>query len=199
MTLTPLATGKTGIMIDIESLDLGPRSVILQIGIIAYPLDDPATEGRRIDTYLPAQPQMALGRTISFRTIVWWMDQEDASRKRLVESNGEDMEELLALVRSVHRKLTEVIQSAGGHDNVEVWAKGPQFDIVNVETLFVDCGLTAPWRYDSVMDLRTVMKLAGVKTGDVDATGLTPHVAIDDCRLQMRSYAEAVKQLHSSH
>jgi len=189
---------KLGIMLDNETLDLGPRSAMLQVGIIAFPLDDPETEERRIDQYLPIQPQIALGRTFSFETMLWWMGQDDKARQRFIDNRGNDMDELTALVRSVHRKLTELIESVG-KQNVEIWAKGPQFDVVNLETLFVDCGLEAPWSYDSVMDLRTLMRLAGVSSrgDDVDKSGIVPHVAISDCQFQIRCYAEAMKRLRS--
>lgn len=187
-----------GIMIDLESLDLSPKSAVTQIGIIAYPLADPESEIRRIEQYLPVQPQMALGRTISFSTILFWMKQEDKARLRFIDNDGNDMEELLALVRSVHRKLTDIINQAGGRDSVEIWSRGPQFDIVNLETLFVDCGLEAPWKYDSVRDLRTYMTLAGVKTEELDQSGIVPHVAISDCVLQIRGYIEATRRLRAN-
>ncbi len=91
-----------------------------------------------------------------------------------------------------------MIAQAGGKQHVEVWARGPQFDIVNLETLFVDCGLRAPWAYDRVMDLRTTMRLAGIKSEDVDSSGIVPHIAIDDCRFQLRGYIEAVKHLRAN-
>jgi hypothetical protein len=189
-------SSKLGIMLDLETLDLGPRSIITQVGIIAFPLDDPETEMRRISEYLPVQPQFELKRTVSFATILWWMEQEDAARKRLKESDGNDMEELLALVRSVHRKLGDLIRAVG-ETNVELWAKGPQFDVVNLETLFVDCGLQTPWRYDSVMDLRTLTRLAGIKTEMIGREGLVPHVAVEDAKFQIRHYVEAIKHLRS--
>jgi hypothetical protein len=71
-------SSKLGIMLDLETLDLGPRSIITQVGIIAFPLDDPETEMRRISEYLPVQPQFELKRTVSFSTVLWWMEQEDA-------------------------------------------------------------------------------------------------------------------------
>jgi hypothetical protein len=189
---------KVGISLDLETLDLGPRSVVTQVGVIVFPLNDPETEMRRINEYLPVQPQMELKRTISFKTILWWIDQEDAARKRLRDSDGNDMEELLALVRSIHRKLSDVIRQVG-ENNIELWAKGPQFDVVNLESLFVDCGLDAPWKYDTVMDLRTLSRLAGVSADTIDRGGLIPHVAVEDAKFQIRHYAECMRMLRSTH
>lgn len=188
----------TGLMLDLETLGLGPRSVVSQVGIIVFPLDDPSTVSRVIDQYLPVQPQIeGLKRDVSFDTILWWMNQDEKARSRFIDNGGNDLEELLALVRSIHRKLTEEVARAGGVDNVEVWAKGPQLDVVNLETLFVDAGLVTPWKYSTVCDLRTLMRLADVHIGDVDATGITPHIAVEDCRFQLRCYAEAIRQLHA--
>jgi hypothetical protein len=190
---------RVGIMIDLESLDTGPRSVVTQVGVIAFQMDDPDTEIRRIGEYLPAQPQMELfKRTVSYETILWWMQQDDAARNKLKESAGNDSEVLLALVRSVHRKLSDLIRSVG-EANVEIWARGPQFDIVNLESLFVDCGLAAPWRYDTVMDLRTLGRLAQVSSRDIDRGGLIPHIATEDCKFQIRFYSEALRNLTSAH
>lgn len=193
-----MTQNRIGLMLDNENLDLGAKGVITQVGVIAFPLDDPETELRRIDQDLPVQPQLTLGRTMSFSTILWWMQQDDKARARFIENTGNDMEELLAFVRSIHRKISELIQQAGGKRNVEVWAKGPQMDIVQIESLFNDCGLEAPWDYDTVMDLRTTMKLAGIHTKDVDSTGIVPHVAVSDCKFQIRCYAEAMKHLRAN-
>lgn len=187
---------KIGLMLDNETLDLGPSPAILQVGVIAFPLDDPETEIRRIDQYLPIQPQLALGRTISFGTIRWWMQQDAKALERFADNEGNDMDELTALVRSIHSKLDQLIRSVGA-ENVELWARGPQFDVVGLESLFVACGLEAPWRYDTVMDLRTLMRLAGVKSDEVDKSGIVPHVAISDCQFQIRCYAEAMRRLRS--
>ena len=86
-------------MLDNETLDLGPSPAILQVGVIAFPPDDPETEIRRIDQYLPIQPQLALGRTISFGTIRWWMQQDAKALERFADNEGNDMDELTALVR----------------------------------------------------------------------------------------------------
>jgi hypothetical protein len=193
-----LDNNRVGIMLDLETLDTGPRSVITQVGVIAFGLDDPETEIRRITESLPAQPQIELKRTISFQTILWWMDQGQSARQKLRESEGNDMEVLLALVRSIHRKLSELIRTYG-ESNVELWAKGPQFDVVNLESLFVDCGLPAPWKYNTVMDLRTLGNLAGVHTADVERGGLIEHVASEDAKYQINFYIEAIRRLRSSH
>lgn len=187
---------RVGVMMDIESLDLGPRSVITQIAFIAFDLDDPDTLIRQVEEYLPIQPQQFLGRTINSDTIIWWLQQDDASRNRFVQNKGNDMDELQSLVNSVGRKLSQVLEDSADY---EIWARGPQFDIVNIETLLDDCGEKIPWKYDRVRDLRTMMAAAGVSKADVEMpAGLIPHVALDDCKYQILVYAEAIRRLHAA-
>jgi hypothetical protein len=182
-------------MLDIETLGLGPRVVTTQVAMIAFDIDDPSTELRTINEYLPIQPQLGLGRTVTGSTLIWWMGQEEKARKRFANNSGDDLIELEALCRSIVRKFNQITDD--GRLSYELWAKGPQFDVVNLESLLVDLGFEAPWKYDSVRDLRTLMKIAGLSTKDVELGPLQAHVAIDDCRFQIRCYEEALRKLGS--
>lgn len=184
---------KVGVMWDIETLDLGSRSVITQIGFIGRDLADPETTIREVHEYLPAEPQLALNRTMSFSTILWWMKQSDEARLKFVESTGNDFDELLALVRSVITKFDKLVNQ---FDDYEVIAQGPQFDIVNLETLFSDCGQKVPWSYNKVVDLRTLARYADVtKENFPRPERFVAHNAIEDCRWQWMVYVEAVRKL----
>lgn len=186
---------KVGIMKDIESLDLGPKSVVTQLAFVAFDMDDPEDQFRVVSEYLPIQPQIFLGRTINADTVIWWMNQSEEARAGFKQNTGNDMDELTSLVNSFNRKLSQVIEGA---DDYEIWARGPQFDIVNIETLFGDCGEQVPWKYDRVRDLRTLMKLAGVATADViRPADQIDHVALDDCRYQILCYQQAMRKLHA--
>lgn len=182
-----------GIMIDIETLDTRPKGVVTQIGMVIVDLQDPTTPIRVIEETLPIQPQLELNRTIGADTMLFWMRQPDETRKHLQDCGGNDLEELLAITRNINRKLDSEIRSA--NNDYEVWARGPQFDVVMLESLFQDCGQSVLWTYDSVRDLRTFMKQAGVKSEDVDSAGLVPHDAVDDCKFQWRCYSQAVTHI----
>lgn len=186
------------IMYDIESLDTGPRSVVSQIGFQAFPADDPDKVLSKAVVYLPLQPQIELKRTVSAATIAWWMKQDDAARSRFEMSTGDEFEELPALLRFIARKFSEV--TAEGTKSYELWAKGPQFDITNIETLMQETGVRVPWRYDRVRDLRTLMALAGIRTEDVPRPeSMTAHMADEDARYQILCYSEALSRLSARH
>ena len=99
------------------------------------------------------------------------MKQDDAARLRFIENTGKDMEELLALVRSIHRKLTQVIDQAGGKTARRDLGAWPAIRYRQSRDAVRRLRTPAPWAYDRVMDLRSVMRLAGIKSEDVDSSG----------------------------
>lgn len=188
---------KVGIMMDIETLDLAPRAIVTQLAFVAFDLDDPTAILREVEEYLPIQPQLALSRTLNADTLIWWMQQSDDARAKFKASSGNDMDEITALVNSVATKMGRVIADA---DYYELWARGPQFDAVVVESLLGDFGQETPWKYDTVRDLRTLLGLAGVDTkADVPMpTGLTSHHALSDCKYQILCYEEGMRKLRAA-
>lgn len=183
------------VMADIESLDVGPRSVVSQIGMVFAPAADPETILAEVLVYLPIQPQLTLERTISASTLAFWMKQGEEARKEFEQNTGDDFDELPALLRHVNRKFDQIVDGR----EYELYARGPQFDIVNIESVMSDVALKPAWRYDRVRDLRTVMALAGLRTADVprDTTRFPEHMAVADCNYQLQCLAEALKHLRA--
>lgn len=184
------------LMLDIESLDLGPRSVVTQIALYGMDPDEDQIFESNVWSYLPIQPQLDLmqPRTISADTLWWWMQQSDEARAKFEFNVLEDFESLGVLMRHLTREFNRMTH---GKD-YELWARGPQFDVVNVESLYRDVGMRAPWRYDRVRDLRTLMAEAGLHAADVPKpAGFIPHQAGQDARYQLAQYREARKHLRS--
>jgi hypothetical protein len=178
--------------LDIETLSLGPRPVITQIAMLGYDLqEDELMEIRHVQ-YYPIEPQQQIipARTISASTIVWWMNQADEARERFKYSTEVEFEDLASRLRnlvSVFNQLTNY-----GKSNYELVAKGPQFDVVAVETLLTEVGLNVPWAYDRVIDLRTMLKRAGINAKNVaKPSGCIPHIAFWDARWQISQYLAA--------
>lgn len=184
------------VSIDIESLALGPRPVITQIAMLGYDLQEDELMTPTHVHYYPIEPQQRIipARVISADTIAWWMRQSDEARERFELSTATDFEDLVALARNlvtVFNRLTD-----NGKANYEVVAKGPQFDIVAIETLLHELGLEAPWHYRRVRDLRTMLALAGLDERNVPKpAGTVPHVAYWDARANIECYLAAKKGL----
>lgn len=180
--------------VDIESLALGPRPVITQIAMLGYDLQEGELLENRHVQYYPIEPQQQIipPRRISADTIAWWMNQPDEAREKFKFSTEVEFEDLASRLRNlvaVFNQLTDY-----GKANYELVAKGPQFDVVAIETLLEECGLTVPWAYDRVVDLRTMLKRAGINAKNVaKPAGCIPHVAFWDARWQINQYLAAVR------
>lgn len=186
---------RVGIMWDTETLGLGPKAVVTQLTFVSFDLDDPDTKMREVEEFLPIQPQVTLGREVSASTILWWMRQPDEARAMFQKNDGEDFDELLALVNSVNRKLSQELDGAVEY---EIWARGVSFDMPIIESLFNDVGQKPAYRYDRVFDLRTLMRDAKIGKADVPMrAGLIPHHALSDCLYQIDCLVEATRRMHA--
>jgi hypothetical protein len=189
-------------MIDIESLSLSTTDTpILQIAAVPFDSEDTELLGeiRAFNEFFPLQPQLDLNRKINADTLGFWLDQpgEMLARIRRQCLVGNDPEELFALLRALNRKIDSVINSS--HGDYEIWARGPQFDLVAIANLMVACGQTPVWHYSKVRDLRTLMATAGLSSRDVQRNpSLEDHDALDDCVFQISCYFAAQKALGST-
>lgn len=189
---------KLHLQFDIESLDLGPRPIITQVAMYALDLDEDELLDRSHYFYYPVQPQLQLAtpRTFSFDTLAWWMKQSDEARAKFEMSGSQDFEELPSLLRHLTTTFKQITND--GTIPYEIWAKGPQFDLVAIETLMQDCGIEVPWKYDTVRDLRTLLALAGINPKNIpQPAGFVGHAANWDAKYQINQYREAIKALRA--
>lgn len=182
---------KVLVMFDTESLGLLPDSVMRSVSFIAVDSDDPETELRRVDEYLPLEIQEAIGRKTYVSTCVWLLDAPDEVKHSMRANLVGDLEELRAIVRSVTRKFEAVTH---GRD-YEVWFRRPQHDVPMLTSLWNMCGESIPWAYDRIMDLASVMDFHGLNYKSVTPpVGNIKHVSIHDVEFQLKCYVELLKQ-----
>lgn len=194
-----IPTPTLGLMLDIETLDLGARPVILQIALYPFDMETEELIPDALYQHLPMQPQLDLipARTISADTMNWWMQQSDDARREFEKNVSDDFGELPLLMKQLIHRFNKLTNN--GKRDYELIAKGPQFDVVAVETLMRDCGLPAPWRYDRIIDLRTLQRYAGVSSTDLTPPpGFIPHRADWDCKFQIQVYFETKRRLRSA-
>lgn len=186
------------VSIDIESLALGPRPIITEIAMLGYDLtNDELLSPRHIHNY-PAAPQQQLvpPREIHVDTLIARADWTNtkgidfASQLRL--SSATEFEDLASLCRNFITVFGQLTNQ--GAANYEVVCARPQFDIVAIETLLAEVGLEKPWRYDSIIDVRTMLKRAGINHKNVPLTaGCIPHTGFGDARWQIDQYKAAIR------
>lgn len=163
------------IMIDIESLSLDPRALILSIGAVDFSAGELGAEFY-VDVNAYTQPN----RHISASTALWWIKQSVTNPAAAT-----------SVVAGVHKELPDALRLLAQYieqiDCGEVWFNGPQFDAVVLSTAFADHGITIPWDYRNVRDLRTLKALAGARGWANVSTfpnGFIPHNALWDARVQ---------------
>ena len=66
-------------MIDLETLDVSPRTVVLSIGAIVFDFKRMQTL-RTYEATLQLEDQMATGRTVKTSTVHWWLEQSSEAR-----------------------------------------------------------------------------------------------------------------------
>jgi len=152
-------------MVDIETLDTRPSSVILSVGICPVLAADRASY---TSYYAELDPKQA-GRTQSMDTVYWWKEQTgcpDKGTKALADA-------LLEIQNYFWQITSKPI----------IWAKGIDFDTVILAHAYDSYRMRAPWKYNDVRDFRTVKKLFQDKIGP-GITNTMAHHALEDAIFQ---------------
>lgn len=167
-------------MIDLETLDTAPTAVILSIGACAF---DPQRGdiGSVCHLKLEIDSQIRLGRTISGRTVDWWMNQSVEARDALFS------EEAQKARRPVKQALVEFSSWLGKPDGV--WGNGADFDLVLLGNLYDSFGLVRPWSFSKNRCFRTLKNLFG---NEPPAREGVHHDALDDAMYQAKWAIEII-------
>ena len=158
-------------MIDLETLDITPSSVILSIGAVKF-----NGNGITQEFYQNVCPESCkrLGMTTSQETIDWWNQQGEDAKKRL-EDNKIDIADAL-------KKLNEWY----GETGVDTWGNGAGFDVPILEHAYRLTGIPCPWKFYMSRCYRTVNTLFGQKR----VFKGVKHNALDDAKHQAESLVE---------
>ena len=138
----------THAMIDIETLDTVPSSVVLSVGAVKF---DPfgSQEPHAKTLWRPSvDEQLADGRSTSESTLEWWSRQEAHIRESTFTEQGRVS--LDVFFKDLNKFLVGVDK---------VWCQGPQFDMVILEDLFKQFDHHMNWAYWQVCDCRTIFNM----------------------------------------
>lgn len=159
------------IMIDLETLGTDPNTPVLSIGAVYFDLKTKQL-GPTFYMALDVNEQIARGRKPTGDTIKWWIQQSADAKKVFAEATkpAKEVLEIFARWMLINNK------------DAYVWGNGSTFDISIMEDLFKDYGLTRPWKYNRVMDMRTFKRFnnKGVMTKSIGVA----HNALDDAKFQ---------------
>lgn len=170
------------VMIDIETLGTSFKCPVISIGAAAFDLTSVLSTHY---TALDVAQQIDSGtRLADASTIKWWMSQSNAA-KTVFKEDAIKVEKAL-------EALTNYIKSLDA--DVYVWGNGATFDISILESLYADYKMPVPWKYNRVMDQRTIKRFLG-KNIDIIRKG-TYHNAVDDAVTQAEFIQACLKTLY---
>lgn len=175
------------IMIDLETFSTAPDAGIIQIGAIAFDPtapDEAVLRGPGICLDVDPQAVLDAGMRVEWSALHWWMNQPDAFHT--LAAPGEGMKLSIAL-----GELSAYVARNGG-SWAKVWANGAAFDPPILESSYRRCRLDVPWKYNNVLDMRTMGWLApGVARVEPEVE----HNALSDCKAQALYVARCYREI----
>ena len=156
------------VMVDVETLSTKPNAAIIQIAATKFTINDGITDEFVINV------ERNENFHIDPKVEAWWSNQPIAAQESW-KSNPV----------TINHAVDAFAEWLGKTYGVFFWSQGTAFDFPILQNAFDYCGYPKyPWYYPLVMDTRTIFAFAGIdhKQGSVG----TMHVAIDDCKTQVK-------------
>lgn len=167
------------VVIDIETLGLGLRPVIIAIGAVA--LDEHYEVIGRFYRAIRGDDQP--GREMDFDTVKWWVTKNSPAAQQAVFNDN-----AASLFQAVIAFNAWVMQHIGADLHVQFWGKGPEFDnVIWREAIATNYPVGNPeilrkvWTYRNNQSLRTVELMAKAMgiTVEVPDTAIAHHALCD--------------------
>lgn len=180
----------TDISIDLETLDISPRSLILSIGVVPFNRYSGFTgRGVKYHTSILSQPC----RTMSMDTIQWWFKQTKEAKSKVLKGQ--------LSATSLYRSLIHMswyMSRICDLSKVRVWGNGASFDNAILSDAYKNSLKTdVPWKFWNDRDIRTLLGDHKERTG-IDLKKTVPfvgerHSALEDARHQAKLVIKASK------
>lgn len=166
-------------MLDLETLGTSVGSVITSIGAVSFGGGEIKDE-----FYAKINPKSCVkhGMTMNPDTVLWWLDQNDDSRKEIVGcKNAKSIEEVLSGFSEWCRTFNDNKARLFPSKDIEVWGNGATFDNVLISDAYDRVGFIRPWSYAGDRCYRTIKNLR--PDIEIERTG-THHNALEDAKSQ---------------
>lgn len=169
----------THVMIDLETLSLSSKAVILSIGAVEF-----CELGILDSFYVNVDPTSceAIGLDIDASTVMWWLKQSEKARNAFNSP---------APV-SIDIALRRFSDWYGFDATIPVWGNGANTDNVWLSAAYKAAKIAIPWRYTANRCYRTM--IASLPRINVPDIGIA-HNALDDAKYQAEKLIEAWKLL----
>lgn len=180
--------------IDIETMDNGPQSAIVQIGIASF------IEGRDNDLssqcinidYLEYDTEYKDIFSVGADTMLWWAQQSSEARESAFQKRGHGAVPLLRALADFDMYMTSKVPT----DKVCIWANPPQFDLTILRYAYHVANRTPPWKHWQERCLRTLRHLVP-ETKEIKREGVH-HNAMDDAIYQAHQIKLGLERLRGA-
>ena len=156
----------THVMIDLETLDTSPTTVVLSCGMVEFdPNSGKVSTGHGVTLYPSIQEQFEKGRTVSESTLIWWLKRSDMAKADWLNAKRQNLNDF----RESLRQWMSFMQ------DIKVWGNGSVFDIAILEHMLDYTRI--PWKYYNIRDTRTLWDIHPYKKENKKETA---HTALAD-------------------
>jgi DNA polymerase III alpha subunit (gram-positive type) len=167
------------IMIDLETMGVGPNAAIIQIGAAFFDRET-GVVGRAFKVNIDLDSSIKSGGIVDGETVRWWLNQICDAQESITEQPNVSMVQALC-------KFLDFI----GDDYI-IWSHAT-FDFVILNNAMKRCDVS-PMHYRSACDIRTLVDLSNIKVQDYKREGIH-HDALDDCVFQIKYCVDAMNIL----
>lgn len=175
-------------MIDLETMGLGPTPAIIQIGAVLFdsmkgsgPILSPQPSFRRT---IALQSSILAGASIDMSTIDWWLQQNKDAKHSVCQST--------TTLESALQDFANFYEDSGTQ---RIWSHGAASDVPWLEASFRLLGMKTPWRHTDVRDTRTVFWMAEMTGWERGEWAGVAHDALDDAMRQASDVFSALRHI----
>ena len=165
------------LMIDIETLGKSNQAVITSIAAVQFNMGTGET-GEEFHVHI--DPSMQGTNKIDGSTVLWWLQQSQEARDRLVngiKDHGVTLSDaLFQLITFINNECIK---------DILVWARPPKFDLNIIENSLESYNIPIPWGYANSRCVRTLASFAPEIVKEFKATTIE-HDALEDCYVQIK-------------
>lgn len=174
----------TDVMIDLETMGNSQSAAIVSISAVPFNMETGLTfDPFHVDInfedclkYLKADAS----------TIMWWMQQSDEARNKLLESMDSRV--------NLHTALMHFGEALDKMHIQRIWANGASFDFGILRNAYDKIGQPLPWSHRKECCMRSYVNMHPSVKENWKRTG-TDHVGVDDCLNQIGILRQTMVEL----
>lgn len=167
-------------MIDIETMGNMSHSAIVSIGAVRFDLETGKT-GATFYMNVDLQSCLDAGLIINADTLMWWLNQSEAARKKIIEKGHPLNKALISLSAFVTK-------------DDQVWGNSARFDLGILSDALNTLGMPIPWDFRKERCVRTLVSFAPEVKDAEPNTGVA-HDALADCMFQINYCSKIFNKL----